>query len=206
MKHFSAAIALVSVAALITGCSTPTSSGAPTPAVPTSIPTALSSESTAPRVPAVSDPLEIDALLDEPCSSLTADQIIEYLGENAETKRSESEIAGPSCSWHADMGSDAEIAVTYPQLTDDGLAALYRNSYKHAYFLEAPSVSGYPAISYGILDNRDKGECLITVGTSDSDYVNVDVYLGHHSVGRKDPCDAAHEVATDVIDNIKATD
>ncbi|WP_037295269.1 DUF3558 domain-containing protein [Saccharomonospora azurea] len=204
MKHLRAAVPLA-VTALVAGCSS--TPGDAAPVVPsTSLDSRpLSTALQAPTVPKVDVPLTLEPFLADPCVSLTDDQVIEYLGNPAETELGTENSSGPSCSWYSGMRSNAQISITYPRLTDEGLTAIYRNRDVHAFFDEAEPVNGYPAVSYGGVDNRDEGECLITVGTSDSDYVNIDVYLGDGSVGRVDPCDAAHEVATAVIDNIKAT-
>ncbi|WP_081193213.1 DUF3558 domain-containing protein [Saccharomonospora piscinae] len=190
---------------LVTGCShAPTTDGVPTPALRAGAPSPPNSNVAG--VPTVDDPLSLDAVLDEPCLSLTDEQIVQYLGDDTTEEVDTAVSSGPACSWNSGMRSDAEIAITYPRITDEGLTALYRNRNDTEFFYEREPVGGYPAISYGIVDSRDDGECLVTVGTSDSDYVNVRVYLGRGSVGRLDPCDAAHDVATDVIANIKATD
>ena len=156
-----------------------------------------------PGAPTVADPLDITRYLDQPCVSLTPEQTTEYLGDDVRVRPKTGRSAGPSCAWNSDMRSDAQISVTYPRLTDEGLSAIYRNKDRQAFFHEVAPVNGYPAVSHGGLDNRGQGECLVTVGTSNSDYVNVIVYLGKGSAGKLDPCEAAHEVATAVVSNIQ---
>ncbi len=170
-------------------------------AIGASTPSAASSTS---AVPSVMKPLDLTAVLGDPCTSLTPAQATGYLGDPVDIDVRTQNSSGPSCSWRSGMRSNAEIVITYPRVTDEGLTAIYRNKDAHVYFDEVPAVNGYPAVSYGGVDNRDEGECLITVGTSDHDYLNADVYLGDSSVGRVDPCEAAHAVASDVIGNIAA--
>ncbi|CAM2876180.1 DUF3558 domain-containing protein [Saccharomonospora xinjiangensis] len=202
MRNPGLAAALVATA-FLTGCSSTPSDGTPTPSSPsTNSPHSTGNQTHG--APRVTDPLAIDPFLNKPCTSLTEKQVTEYLGADAETRPKTDRSAGPSCAWHSDVVSDAQISVTYPRLGDEGLTAIYRNRNKAAYFTEMDSVDGYPTIASSTIDNRDEGECLVTVGTSDSDYVNIDMYLGDGSVGKVDPCEAAHEVATAVIGNIKA--
>ncbi|MER7115192.1 DUF3558 domain-containing protein [Saccharomonospora azurea] len=201
-RRWAAAI-LAAVATLATGCSGTSTAGIPTPQRPETSPPAQSHRTS--DVPKVDRPLVITSFLDEPCTSLTDDQVTEYLGEDTEEDDKTNLSAGPSCAWYSGMRSNAHISVTYPRLGDDGLAAIYLNKEHAAYFLGMAPASGYPAIASSTIDKRDEGECLVTVGTSDSEYVHINMYLGDGSVGRVDPCDAAHEVATAVIDNIKET-
>ncbi|MEY7973310.1 DUF3558 domain-containing protein [Saccharomonospora xinjiangensis] len=155
-------------------------------------------------VPSIESPLDIDSFVTEPCHSLTNEQITKYLGEETKTNPRKDGAAGPACSWRSDMHSDAKISITYPQVTDEGLTAIYRNKNEAAYFTELPDVDGYPAVASSMIDARDEGECHLLVGTSNTSYVSVRAYLGDGSVGKVDPCEAAHEVATAVIGNIKA--
>ncbi|PWV82620.1 Protein of unknown function [Prauserella marina] len=67
-----------------------------------------------------------------------------------------------------------------------------------------PPADDYPAVAYGVSDNRDKGECSIRVGMSNESTVDITLILSDDRVGELDPCEAAHEVATAVIGNIKA--
>lgn len=194
---------LLAYLSLAVGCApTPTYENPPLPRTPWTHATAA--DASQPAAPAVEQPLDIAAFLDDPCASLTAEQVVSYLGKPVRTEVATRNSSGPACSWRSGMRSNAEVVVTYPRLTDEGLTAIYRNRDAHVFFNEAPAVNGYPAVSYGGVDNRAHGECLITVGTSDRDYLNVDVYLGDSATGRVDPCRSAHEVATDVISNIQA--
>lgn len=191
---------LLAVVAATTGCATGTDNDAPPAAPPSPSPTTIPTT----NVPSVENPLDISGFLNDPCTSLTDEQITEYLGSDVESEVGTEHSSGPACSWYSGMRSNAQITVTYPRLTDEGLTAIYRNRDAHAYFIETPPVAGYPAVSYGGVDLRDEGDCLVTVGTSNSDYVNIDVYLGKGSAGQLDPCDAAHEVATTVVGNIRS--
>ena len=196
------AVLAVLVATSAIGCTTGTG-GAPDTSDTGSAPDTSDTPVTS-GAPTVADPLDITRYLDDPCLSLTDRQVTEYLGDEAEPQVATEQSSGPSCSWYSGMRSHAQIVITYPRLTDEGMTAIYRNRDVHAFFHETAPVNGYPAVSYGGVDSREKGECLVTVGTSNSDYVNIDVYLGASSVGRVDPCDAAHEVATVVISNIQS--
>ncbi|EHR59340.1 DUF3558 domain-containing protein [Saccharomonospora cyanea] len=205
MKHARITVTLFASAALATGCTgTPSDGATATPSLSPG-PSLPATSSTVPDVPRVEPPLNVDSFLAQPCTSLTDDQVTEYLGENTEQEDKTERSSGPSCSWYSGLRSNAHISVTYPRLTDEGLTAIYRNRDKTAYFTELSPVDGYPAIATGTTDNRDEGECLVIVGTSASDYMNIDMYLGDGSVGKVDPCEAAHEVATTVIGNIRAT-
>lgn len=192
------------VTALLAGCSAE-SSGTPAPSSATSVSPLLSTEDSAYGAPTIETPLKIDSFLEQPCTSLKRDQIIGYLGDETKTESHRDNAAGPSCLWRSDIRSDAHIIIMYPRVTDKGLSAIYRNREEHAFFVEMPPIDGYPTVAVSTIDNRSEGECPVLVGTSNSDYVSVYLHLGKSSVGKIDPCEAAHEVATTVIGNIKAS-
>lgn len=191
---------LLAVVVGATGCATGTDNDAPPAAPPSPSPTTNPTTD----VPSVENPLDISGFLDDPCTSLTDEQITEYLGSDTDEDDKTNLSAGPSCAWYSGMRSNAQISVTYPQLGNDGLAALYHNREHAAYFLVMAPAGGYPAIASSTMDKRDEGDCLVTVGTSDTEYVHINMYLGDRSAGQVDPCDAAHEVATTVVGNIRS--
>ncbi|MEU3273767.1 DUF3558 domain-containing protein [Saccharomonospora sp. NPDC006951] len=152
--------------------------------------------------PKVDRPLDISQFLKAPCDSLARETAEEFLGTAQPVQNSDTG-AGPSCNWYTST-SNASMHVTFVQLDNMGLTSLYRNMAGYEFFEEIDSSADYPTVAYGVNDNRDHGECTVRVGTSDQESTDVTVFLSDDRVGRLDPCEAAHEVATAVIGNIKA--
>ncbi|ASR34002.1 hypothetical protein BAY61_02220 [Prauserella marina] len=157
-----------------------------------------------PGVPRVDIPLQVDHFLETPCDAITKHESRDFVGINVTAEPDPSGATGPSCRWGRSLG-EARIYVGFPQVSDSGLTALYdENGRKFAFFEEMPPADDYPAVAYGVSDNRDKGECSIRVGMSNESTVDITLILSDDRVGELDPCEAAHEVATAVIGNIKA--
>ncbi|PXY32063.1 DUF3558 domain-containing protein [Prauserella muralis] len=201
MGRTSRLVAATAAAGLVAGC-TGTEPGEAVPGSPTpsSSAGAGSPDNGAPKV---ERPLNVQPLLAAPCDTLTESQVETFLGSGASAKAAPEGITGPECSWTTDH-QHARIYLTFPDLDDAGLTSLYRNRQKGEFFEEMPPAAGYPVVAYGITDNRGEGECTVRVGVSDRDTVDITLYLSDDKVGQLDPCEAAHEVATAVIGNIKA--
>ncbi|MFF5986181.1 DUF3558 domain-containing protein [Prauserella flavalba] len=204
-------IVALSAAALLTACSgEEPGTASPAPTEQTRAPTSTSPTSQAAALPAngapgVENPLDIDHFLNAPCDTITSAQMEEYFGSGVERKQRTNASTGPECTWFRDDGNArAGVAVAFPQVTDQGLSALYGHRDDYAYFNELDPVAGYPAVAYDGVDGRGEGQCAVRVGTSDEATVDITIYLSRQALGSVDPCDAAHEVATAVVGNIKA--
>ncbi|GAB3506006.1 hypothetical protein GCM10027521_61810 [Amycolatopsis cihanbeyliensis] len=126
------------------------------------------------------------------------------MGEGAHSKPTLDNPVGDGCSWSKRDGSGARIGLELPTITDDGLAAIYRQRGKaYKFFEEMPDVEGYPAVTYGPRDEREQGYCAVAVGTSDKRTVQIFSRLSEWNRGKKDPCQAAHDTAVEVVKNVK---
>ncbi|WP_158303028.1 MULTISPECIES: DUF3558 domain-containing protein [Prauserella] len=199
-------LALVGAATLgllpIAACSNPEPGEARPADSSTSTPTETASTPDS-AIPAIDQPLDISYLRAAPCEALTPEQVEEFFGEGNVATPDLEASAGPECAWRKGT-SVSGIHVALPDATNTGLRALYANRDAYEYFEELPPANGYPAVAYQLDDNRAGGDCTVRVGTSDETSVNVNVLLGEDKVGQVDPCEAAYEVTTAVIGNIKA--
>ncbi|MPZ84081.1 MAG: DUF3558 domain-containing protein [Actinophytocola sp.] len=172
------AVVVVCVAALgPAGCTT-SDAGTPTPgpdssesSAPTSTgPSEPSSEQDTFGAPRVENPLDASRFLVDPCAVLTPAQLAPFGVSQPGEGDTDSEIAktvGPLCIWHADPEVDSTISVAWQSGNKHGLADLYRMRDEWEYFLET-MVGGYPAVFNDSIDNRDGGDCTISVGVSDT--------------------------------------
>jgi hypothetical protein len=193
--------------ALITGCTT-TSTGEPRPADELS---ATESSASAPSgtdslpsngAPRVDNPLDTTRFQQDPCLALTTAQLrrldVGPAGEPVDT------ALGNACDWrNSETRGFAEIA--FLEEIPRGLSAAYEanDNGDWAFFEERPAIEGYPAVSYGGVDNRAGGECSVLVGVSDELVFESVVRLSEGNVGRTDPCDKAAEVAGMALQTMK---
>jgi hypothetical protein len=195
----------LAAALLLAGCSD-TEPGTPNPA--TSGP-AESSQSTSPTddvpahgAPKVDNPLDLSHFTtQEPCDVISEAEMTEFFGSGV-TGEPDIGAATTKCAWHVPRGQ-AGVIVTLTRGSAFSLSALYSNRDDMAVFDELAPASGYPAVSYNLGDERPQGRCTIRVGTSDTQTVDVSLALSEDKIGQIDPCEATHEVASTVIDNIK---
>lgn len=152
--------------------------------------------------PKVDNPLDTSYFRQqEPCAAITDAEMTEFFGGGVTARPDLDGSAGPQCAWH--RAGPASIHVIFPTVDKSGLSGLYSNRDENAFFVELPPADGYPAIAFGMVDRRSEGDCTVEVGTSDTETIDVSIALSENKIGKIDPCEAAHEVASTVIGNIK---
>jgi hypothetical protein len=162
------------------------------------------------EVPKVSDPLDASKYAADPCGLVPADVLtslrLPVPGENRSAGNDSRITAGPSCSWKI-RGEGMGVLLTLGTANRDrgagGLAGLYAG-YKQRTFIRylehAPDVDGYPAIYYGLADQRSTGSCGLGVGIADD--LAVDVYAQGYN-GQDDSCGTAARIAAAMIKTLK---
>lgn len=133
----------------------------------TSVPSSDQNTDGAPRV---AHPLDASKILADPCAVLTPAQLAGFGVSRPGRGDTDSEIAktvGPLCIWSADTEIPSNIGIAWQSGNKNGLADLYRMRDEWKYFVET-TVEGYPAVFNDSIDNRDGGDCAITVGVSDA--------------------------------------
>ncbi|MGC7093816.1 DUF3558 domain-containing protein [Amycolatopsis lurida] len=192
---------------LLSGCAGDDVPGTPTVptagAVEPAQPPARSDEVPGSGAPKVDNPLDTSGPEAQPCETLTDAQVTELLGTDINETRDDR--TGPGCQWGSYGPQAASVHVMFPNVTDNGLTAIYRakgNQYK--FFKEMTPVRGYPAVAWNTTDETTtRGVCSVAVGTSDRTTAEATVRLSEKNVGTKDPCEAAHQVLDMVIGNIQ---
>ncbi len=158
-----------------------------------------------PGVPKVEYPIDTTRLKQAPCDSLSSAQITALLGSGITPKANLNAEAGPTCSWDSAQASQAGVSVVYNKVNHAGLSAIYeKNGTTFPFFLPLDPIDGYPTVAYGLVDERtSRGRCAVALGTSDQDMVDVSIAQSEGNVGKSDPCTAAHDVATQILGNIR---
>jgi hypothetical protein len=207
IRHSVPLIAIV--CCTVAGCTT-TSVGEPT-AAPTSgsstadsPPSSTGNEDDLPSAgaPKVEDPLEISRFEQDPCSTLTTDQIQNL---NLPASGEEEEIPyGVGCTWrNSSTRGSASIGIING--TGTGLSGAYaaNEEGKYSYFNPLPDIEGYPAVATDTHDRRSSGICIVLVGVTDQVAVQFSVRLSDANVGQKEPCEVAAEVAGMALQTMK---
>ncbi|WP_410561762.1 DUF3558 domain-containing protein [Amycolatopsis sp. cmx-4-61] len=196
--------ALLLVAA---GCST-TNPGTPS-AVSSASGTVSPSESTSavpgPGVPKVTHPIDVARFKQEPCGALTGSQVAALLGSGVSGKPDLHAPAGPTCSWDSAEVSQAGIGVIFVNADHLGLTSVYQaKDTKYHFFQPMESVDGFPLVAYGVSDERaTRGRCAVAIGVSDTQAVDLHIAQSEKNIGKKDPCGAAHDIAAQVLGNLR---
>ncbi|WP_290051302.1 DUF3558 domain-containing protein [Amycolatopsis solani] len=197
-------IALGASALLLNACTTSTG-GTASPTVSNSDqPSTLPSTSglPGPGVPKVQTPIDVARFKQSPCDALTADQVSELLGQGVTPQADLEAPAGPSCSANPPQVTQASVLVIFTNVSNRGLTGVYEAKYR--FFLPLAPVDGYPAVAYGLADDRaGRGRCQIAIGTSDTQTVDIAVGQSEANIGKKDPCEAARDVASLVLGNLR---
>ncbi|WP_410639741.1 DUF3558 domain-containing protein [Amycolatopsis sp. lyj-346] len=199
-------VVLLCVSVLALAACTDRMDGTASPSTSGSQPTtAPSSAVPGPGVPKVANPLDVSHFRQAPCDSLTAEQGQELLGPDVTTHPAVDDQAGPTCRWNVPAVSQAGVAVTYFKTTQLGLTGVYRaKDTVYPFFQPLDPIDGYPTVAFGQIDERStKGRCLLALGTSDTQQVDIAISLSEGNIGKKDPCTAAHDVAAKVLENLR---
>jgi Protein of unknown function (DUF3558) len=143
--------------------------------------------------PAVDTPLDADAFVAEPCTSLSDTQRT-ALALDSGTPRDVAD--GVTCEYRTT--SDAAMSVFYSDRSS-GLNFVYRMNEGGAWGLWEPfEVDGYPAVAYTVPDHDDL--CSVAVGLSDSLYFSANA----DADAADDQCSTAKNLAAEVLTTIKA--
>jgi hypothetical protein len=201
------AILVTASAGLATACTT-TTGGTASPSTTGS--SATGAPSADPDVPKVAVPLDAGKYVSDTCAIVPQDVLtpLKYTDPGVYQAKGDTAFteAGPSCSWKR-RGEGIGVSVTLATGNRDrgagGLAGLYRGYENKIYirFLErAPDIEGYPAIYYGLVDERPMGSCGLGVGIADD--LTFDVYAQGYQ-GPDDSCGVATQVAASIIKTLK---
>jgi uncharacterized protein DUF3558 len=189
--------AFVAVAVLfVGGCSGDGSVSWPvgaSTAAPSGAPADASTAAERPKggAPSVPEPLDID--VDDPCGTLTTEQLA-AVGVSDPGDEGFDDGDG-ECRWHLDTSQLHIVTLSPATSRGGGLGEIYGQKDSQQYF-EPVDIEGYPAVYASVLDQRERGGCTLWVGTSDDLAVEITT-----SFLEVDPCPVAEQFATDMIEN-----
>ncbi|MGK3207686.1 DUF3558 domain-containing protein [Amycolatopsis sp. MEPSY49] len=191
----------------ITACST-TNPGTPSPSTDTASTTTPPESGSAvpgPGVPKVPNPIDVTRFKQAPCDALKAAQVAELLGPGVSGKSDLQAPAGPSCAWDSPRVSQAGVTVVFTNADQLGLTSVYAAQGKqYRFFQPLAAIDGFPVVAYGVNDERTtRGRCAVALGVSDTQAVDIHVAQSEGNIGKKDPCDAAHDIASQVLGNLR---
>lgn len=120
--------------------------------------------------PEVTDPLDVERVLVDPCEALGDDQLrgLGFGGPGEfDTFRGEDQ-----CKWRM-ADSSLQIVTIRPAVSPkESLSDVYGKRDRMAYF-KPTTIGGYPAVYASPIDQRDGGNCQLLVGVSDDQLITV---------------------------------
>lgn len=189
------ALALV---ALFAGCATTTrGTSSPTTTGNTASSTVVRPHHGAPKV---AHPLNPEPFAHEPCRLLTSAQA-NQLGVRLPGVLREG-VSGPDCTW-GNEETGATLGVQPDLVTGDGLSRAYLKRDELKYFIEIPSIEGYPGVAASYIDGRSTGLCTIWVGITDDVMFQVQGGVSTRKQGSADACQATTIAAGMIVTTIK---
>lgn len=157
--------------------------------------------------PGVANPLDATKLEQaqrDPCSTLTAAQVMRLGLSQPGTKKDNQ--AGPSCRW-SDTEAGSSVQMYFPtKVIYQGLSQLYESHKRYGgddYFFAMPAVQGFPLLASATADSRDLGSCSVKVGLTDRQVVYVQLTTSYEKRGQLEPCATAREVAGMALTTMK---
>ncbi|WP_329069676.1 DUF3558 domain-containing protein [Amycolatopsis sp. NBC_01480] len=174
---------------LLTACGGGSSSAPPSPS-PTS-------SGNGPKVPA---PLPTQALLTDPCSTLTATEA-DGVGLASPGRKRTSGLQG--CVWKSSATEQNQIGLTPLPQNTGGISDIYDNK-PHSVYFEPVDINGYPGVYTDIQDARADGSCTLWVGVTDQLAVSVIPQIGV-GANKNDPCALAKKFAIAMVTHLKAS-
>ncbi|WP_410606962.1 DUF3558 domain-containing protein [Amycolatopsis sp. lyj-109] len=192
---------VLSVAALVAGCSNDVV-GRPSPSAGGTDSPSPAGESS--DVPKVAHPIDTSRYEREPCSALSADQLSQ-LGIKTEPKSDLAAKGGPGCEWNA--YDDIGWTVGARLLTaGSSLANLYEQHAQGAwpFFEPVPDVSGYPGVLLESVETRPKSVCGMSVALRDDMIYSVQIRIDPQKEEANDPCPVVRKIAEMAVSTMKA--
>jgi len=165
---------------------------------------------TAYGAPSVPEPLDVQKLINRPCSALSDKQINNFPGtlKNSFTaKTTRFSDKKTSCAWRfeGDRYSLGTVGggVPLPRDRYQGISSIYKAHKQHAYEVFQPlEIAGYPAAINNKTDNND-GDCRLSVGLRNDTVYRITAAPSSQSPDYDQPCEQAKKLASFVVENLK---
>ncbi|WP_370946983.1 DUF3558 domain-containing protein [Amycolatopsis sp. cg5] len=154
--------------------------------------------------PKVTTPFPESLFAGDPCAdSMNPQQIDTAIGAPVKTKRADEDRIGPGCDW-LNTVTGGHVIMAYGVKLKDGLSAIYKNVQPSALKWEPLTLQGFPAVAYvGPSGGTPDRFCQISIGATDNTTIEVSMFLGDTTRGKKNPCDAANTVANLIMTSLR---
>lgn len=159
-------------------------------------PTVSTTENTI-NVPTVTNPIDVSGLEADPCTALSSEQLQQFDLKSGERDSSEEM---PICEYEYANVVGNQVIITVHSQTDSGLAAVYWQKDRLAYF-EPTQIASYPAVYAGKYSDRDNGRCILHIGLTDELRVAVFAQLNGGTDFQR-PCDVAEMTGTALVKHL----
>ncbi|WP_084036723.1 DUF3558 domain-containing protein [Haloechinothrix halophila] len=197
------------VAVLLTGCSS-SEAGDPDPSDNPNTVTETSDNSAGglphSGAPSVSQPINAEEWLPNPCSVITATQFKSIGFEDVDAEPNPDATSGPTCDWYPAEATFAGVSGAFGTADPppEGLSRIYERHQAGEYkvWQELAPIAGHPAVRAEFEDGSDKGDCGLAVGLRDNLVYGVQV-LDEKKEITDDPCGLARKIATLAVKTMK---
>lgn len=163
--------------------------------------------------PAVTHPLDVSSIAQDPCKAVTKQQMEAFPGSLDRTRVSPTTATGEgkSCGWIFDSGGRYGTfgrisgGVVPPTPSYQGLTSIYegRQDGSADTFRPVDSISGYPGVVYASGRDIGEGYCRLTVGLRNDTAYRITTGLDPDHPSYAKPCDAAKKLAGFVVQTLK---
>jgi Protein of unknown function (DUF3558) len=150
--------------------------------------------------PKVVNPLNSEVFAQEPCRVLTPAQT-KQLGVVSPGMQRQG-VTGQDCSWR-NSETGAGVGIQFDTVTKAGLSRAYELRDDFKYFIEIPSIEGYPGVAASGVDGRATGLCTLWVGIRDDLVFQVQGSLSTRKQSVADPCKATEIAASMAVKTMK---
>ncbi len=153
--------------------------------------------------PHVSNPLNVAKYETHQCSVLTSAQLQAlHIGTDSKAETTDQALSGPSCVWSSISDTTATGATFVIATNGSGLSSLYAQRSSLPLFDVISDIDGYPAVIFGLADQRSQGTCSIAAGASDQVAIGFAVSI-NDPAQESASCSVAEQGLQQIIENIK---
>ncbi|MEV6895764.1 DUF3558 domain-containing protein [Amycolatopsis sp. NPDC051372] len=190
VRYAASTAAALTAAILLAACS----GSSTTPPGPAS----SAAGSTVEPVLEISTPLPTDAVLNDPCSVLSAVQAAQ-IGLKRDGKLDDR--SPKACTWESSGNAENSVGIGALPQNKNGLSDIYSGKSSAAYFTPT-TTGGYPAVFTDKTDDRSTGSCQLWIGITDHLAVSVGTVI-NVGANKADPCRIAQRAGQAMIDHLK---
>lgn len=150
------------------------------------------------ELPRITDPVDVAPWMEHPCDVLTEQQL-DDLDINTKPEPG-SDTSAPSCKWGDLFDDQIVVDGDFGPDKESTIPGLYHNNElgRYAYF-DPVAIKDYPAVLYGISDDRDIGGCGMAIALRKGHTYVIGVDSNDDYPSYDEPCTVVKDVAEKIV-------